>query len=115
MNRYFFTKTSHCGITVTDGRMAATAVTARNAAQCLVKPVGHGVGAETAGHADTKAGLEKDAIRATVDMAAPHFIGTAPLDGRVAPGHDGKPPRPEIDLDQGTPGNSVFNPTDKAC
>ena len=95
--------------------MPAAALAGRNAAQCLVKPMGHGVGAETAGHDDMKAGPEKDAIRATVDMAVPHSISTAPPDGRVEPGHEGKPPRSEIDLDQGGPGKSTFNPTDKAC
>ncbi len=73
MNRYFFTKTSHCGVTVTDGRMAAAALAARNAAQCLVKPMGHGVGGETAGHDGIKAGPKIHAIGATVDMGLALF------------------------------------------
>ncbi len=42
--------------------MAAAELAARNAAQCLVKPMGHGVGAETAGHEDmqTRSGIGRD-------------------------------------------------------
>lgn len=41
--------------------MSAATSTARNAAQCLVKPIGHGVGGETAGHHHVETGPEKDA------------------------------------------------------